>query len=119
MTTSRKRQKQSSKNILYNWMQLILQTDRNPKQNHRDSILPAHPQDVDAGEFSISDFEVRRNGFIFFDMQEYKEKMMARLNSIESRMIVSNISCVVMIGLTTNGKKVWQVEEERRKILIH
>ena len=48
-------------------------------------------------------------------MQEYKEKMMERLNSVESKTIFRNISSIVIIGLTTSGRKAWQVEEETRK----
>ena len=48
-------------------------------------------------------------------MQEHKEKMMERLNSGESKTIFRNISSIVIIGLTTGGRKEWQVEEETRK----
>ena len=52
-------------------MQAILQADQRPKQNHKDAILPAHPQelyllgertwtDVEPGEYSISDYEVSK-----------------------------------------------------------
>ena len=29
-----------------NGMQVILQADQRPKQNHKDAILPAHPQEL-------------------------------------------------------------------------
>ena len=48
-------------------------------------------------------------------MQKYKEKTMERLNSGESKTIFRNISCIVIIGVTTSGRKVWQDEEETRK----
>ena len=48
-------------------------------------------------------------------MQEYKEKMMERLNSVELNIIFRNISSIVIIGLTTSGRKAWQEEEEIRK----
>ena len=49
-------------------------------------------------------------------MEDYIEKMMERLNSGESKTIFRNISCIVIIGLTTSGRKAWQEEEETRKI---
>ena len=48
--------------------------------------------------------QCRRNLFIF-DMQEYKEKTMERLNSGESKTIFRNISCIVIIVLTKKWKK--------------
>ena len=48
-------------------------------------------------------------------MQGYKEKMMERLNSGESKTIFRNISSIVIIGLTTGGRKACQEEEETRK----
>ena len=50
-----------------------------------------------------------RNYNIFFDMQEYKEKMMERLNSGELNTIFRNISSIVIIGV--EGKH----GRERRK----
>ena len=44
-TTSRKLQKCSSKNLRLNWMQVILQAEHRPKQNHNDATLPVHPQE--------------------------------------------------------------------------
>ena len=41
--------------------------------------------------------------------------MKERLNSGESKRIFRNISCIVLSGLTTSGRKVWQEEEETRK----
>ena len=56
-------------------------------------------------------------------MEVYTEKMMERLNSGESKTIFRNISCIVIIGLTTSGRKAWQEDEETRKdtsiVLIH
>ena len=48
-------------------------------------------------------------------MENYIEKMMERLNSVEPKTIFRNISCIVIIGLTTSGRKTWQEEEETRK----
>ena len=48
-------------------------------------------------------------------MEDYIEKMMEQLNSGESKTIFKNISCIVIIGLTTSGRKPWQEEEETRK----
>ena len=56
-------------------------------------------------------------------MEVYLEKTMERLNSGELKTIFRNISCIVIIGLTTSGRKAWQEEEETRKdtsiVLIH
>ena len=41
--------------------------------------------------------------------------MMEQLNSGESKTIIKNISCIVIIGLTISGRKAWQKEEETRK----
>ena len=57
----------------------------------------------------------RRNWFIFFDMQEYKEKTKERLILENKKMIFRNIFSIVIIGLTTSGRKAWQEEEETRK----
>ena len=48
-------------------------------------------------------------------MQEYKEMTMERLNSGESKMIFRNISSIVFIGLTVDGKHAWQQEEDTRE----
>ena len=40
---------------------------------------------------------------------------MEQLNSGESKFIFRNISRIVIIGLTTSGRKPWQEEEETRK----
>ena len=37
---------------------------------------------------------------------------MQQLNSGESRTIFRNIPCIVIIRLTTNGRRAWQEEEE-------
>ena len=56
-------------------------------------------------------------------MEVYLEKTMEQLNSGELKTIFKNISCSVIIGLTTSGRKTWQEEEETRKdtstVLIH
>ena len=55
-------------------MQVILQADQRPKQNHKNEILPTHPQellpigertwtDVEPGEYSISDYDVSKKLF--------------------------------------------------------
>ena len=45
----------------------------------------------------------------------YIEKMMEQSNSGEFKMAFRNISHIVLIGLTTSGRKAWQEEEETRK----
>ena len=48
---------------------------------------------------------------------------MEQLNSGESKTIFRNISCIVIIGQTKSGRKVWQEEHETRKdtsiVLFH
>ena len=51
----------------------------------------------------------------FFVMVVYVEKTMERLNSGESKTIFRNIPCIVIIGLTTNGRSAWQEEEEETR----
>ena len=48
-------------------------------------------------------------------MEVHIEKMMEQLNSGESKTIFKNMSCIVIIGLTTSGRAAWQEEEETRK----
>ena len=48
----------------------------------------------------------------------HHKKMMEQLNSGELRTIFRNISRIVLIGLTTGGRKAWQEEEETRKDTI-
>ena len=43
---------------------------------------------------------------------------MERLNSGESKTIFRNISCIVIIGLTTSGRKAWQEEDTRKDTSI-
>ena len=125
-TTSRKPQKCSAKNMRWNWMRVILHADQRPKQNHKDENLPARPQEqyllvkefgpmLNQENIQSPILKCRRNWFIFFVMEVYLEKMMERLNSGESKRIFRNISCIVIIGLTTSGRKAWQEEEETRK----
>ena len=40
---------------------------------------------------------------------------MEQLNSSESKTIFRNMSCIVIIGLTTSGRKAWQEEEEDKR----
>ena len=80
--------------------------------------------DVEPGEYSIFDYAVSKKLILFFVMQDYLEKMLERLNSGESKTIFRNISCIVIIGLTTSGRKTWQEEEEETRtytniVLIH
>ena len=107
-------------------MQVILQADQRPKQNHKDALLPAHPQELYLLEKELGPMlnqeniqslitKCRRNRFIFFVMEVYPEKVMERLNSGESKTIFRNISCIVIIGLKKSGRKAWQEEEEETR----
>ena len=54
--------------------------------------------------------------------KEHKEKTMERLNSGKLKTIFRNIFSIVLIGLTTSGRKAWQEEETRNDtgtVLIH
>ena len=82
-------------------MQVILQADQRPKQNHKNAILQAHSQELF--------FLERELGLMY-----YLETMMQRLNSGESKTIFGNIPRIVLIGLTTGGRKAWQEEEDTR-----
>ena len=107
-------------------MRVILRADQRPKRNHKEENLPALPQEqfllrrelglmLNQENIQSPIMKCRRNRFIFFVMEEYIEKMMEQLNSGESKMIFRNISGIILIGLTTSGRKPWQEEEETRK----
>ena len=111
-------------------MRVILHAGQRPKQNHKDENLPALPQEPyllgkELGPMLNQeniDSPINDNWFIFFDMQGYKEEMMERFNSGESKTIFRNISSIVIIGLTTSGRKAWQEEETRKDfniVLVH
>ena len=114
-------------------MQVILRVDQRQKQNHKDEILPALPQELYllVKEFGpmLNQENIQspilkcRRIWLYFVMEVYPEKMMERLNSGESKTIFRNISSIVIIGLTKNGRKAWQEEEETWKytsiVLIH
>ena len=107
-------------------MRVILQADQRPKRNYTDENLPALPQELhllvkeigpmlNQEKIQSPIMKCRRNWFIFFVMEVYLEKMMERLNSGESKTMIRNFSCIVIIGLTTSGRKAWQEDEETRK----
>ena len=71
-------------------MQVILQADQRPKQNHKDAILPAHPLELYllGKEFGLMlnhknirspIIQCRRNWSIFFVMEVYFETMMEQI----------------------------------------
>ena len=108
-------------------MQVILQADQSEKQNHKNDILPAHPQELhllgtELGlmlnqENSRSPIiQCRRFWFIFFVMDNMCiEKMMEQFNSWEIKKIFRNISCIVLMDTDESGRAAWQEEEETRK----
>ena len=61
--------------------------------------------DVEPGEYSISDYEVSKKLIHLLRHGRLPRKTMERLNSGESKTIFRNISCFVIIGLTTSGRK--------------
>ena len=75
-------------------MQVILQVDQRPKQNHKDAILPAHPQELfllgkESGlilsqKISRQSLTQCQNNWVHFVvMVIYLEQMMERLNSVD------------------------------------
>ena len=91
---SRKPQKCSSKDIRWNWMQVILQADQRPKQNHKNEILPAYPQELyllgrelglmlNQENIRSPIIKCRINWSIFFVTEIYLETKMEQLNSGE------------------------------------
>ena len=100
-------------------MQVLLPADQRPKQNHKDVILPAHPHEpyLLGKNFGpmLNQENIRPPIIQFFVMEAYLGKMMEQLNSGESKTIFRNISRIVIIGLTTSGRKAWQEEQETRK----
>ena len=71
--------------------------------------------DVEPGEYSISDYEVSKKLIHLLRHGSLHRENDGALNSGESKTIFKNISCIVIIGLTTSGRKAWQEEEETRK----
>ena len=137
-TSSRKPQRSSSKTMRWNRMHVLLQADQRPKQNHKNEILPAHPQELyllrrELGLMSNHKnirspiIQCRRNWSIFFVMdnmcnwvlffvmEAYLETMMERLNSGEKKIILRIIFYIVIIGLTKSGRAVMQEEEGHKK----
>ena len=71
--------------------------------------------DVEPGEYSISDYAVSKKLIHFL---RHGSLFKERLNSGEPKTIFRNMSCIVIIGLKTSGRKAWQEEEETRKIPV-
>ena len=124
-TTSRKPQKCSSKNVLWNWMQVILKPikGQNKAQKTRFCQL-IHKNYTYWGKnldwlnhknIRSPITQCRRNWSIFFVMVVYLEKMMERLNSGEKKIIFRIILCFDIIGLATSGSAAWQEEEEETR----
>ena len=71
--------------------------------------------DVEPGDYSISDYEVSKKLIHLLRHGRQHREMMKQLNSGETTTIFKNISCVVIIRLTTSGRKPWQEDEETKK----
>ena len=110
-------------------MQVTLQADQRPKQNHKDAILPAHSQELyllvrEAGpilnhkNIRSPIIQCRRNWSIFFVMEVYLETMMERSNSGEWKIIFRVILCILNIGLMKSGRAQWQEEDTRKDFSI-
>ena len=107
-------------------MQVILQADQRPKQNHKDAILPAHPQEpILVGERTWTDIERQKYSLSDYTVSRQLSTLLRQGNlprddggAIEfwRREIVFRINlCFVIIGLTKSGRAAWQEEEETRK----
>ena len=95
---------------------MIFQADQKQKQNHRNEILPAHPQEqyllgIELG--LMSNHENNR-----YPISQHARIQRKDDGAIEFWRIKDNlqkhISCIVIIGLTTSGRKAWQEEETRK-----
>ena len=91
-TTSRKPLRCSSKILRWRRKYLLLQADQRPKQNHKDVLLPAHPQKLYLLEKEIGPIsnhkiirppiiQCRSNWSLLFVVVVYLETKMERLNS--------------------------------------
>ena len=108
-------------------MQVLLQTDQRPKQNHKDVPLPVHPQELyilgkelgpvlNQEEYSLSDYPVSkklihllRHGSLPRDRRWSDRILENKRSSSES------ISCILDIGLMKSGRASCQGEEDTRK----
>ena len=70
---------------------------------------------VEPGEYSISDFEVSKKLIHLLRNGSLPRENDGAIEFWKSQTIFRNISCIVIIGLTTSGRKAWQEEEETRK----
>ena len=100
-------------------MYLLLRADQRLKQNHKDEILSAHPQELypsgkESGLMlsqkiilqSITQFQ--NNWVLVFVMVIYLEKTMERLNSGEWRNIFGTILNDLNVGLVKSGRVHWK-----------
>ena len=108
-----------------NWMHVLWRADQRLKRNHKDVLLPAHPQKLyllvkELGPIWTSRIIThrllcRRNWSIFFVMGVYFEKTMERLNSGEEKIIFGTNLRILDIGPMKSRRASWQEEEEKRK----
>ena len=107
-------------------MRVILQADQRPRQNHKDEILPAHPQEQHLLEKELvqsPNNEVSKKLIHLLRHGSLPRENDGAIEFWRSKTIFRNISCIVTIGLTKSGRKAWQEEEETGKdtsiVLIH
>ena len=104
-------------------MFLLVRADQSQKQNHKDAILPAHPQELHLLEKELGPIlnyknirspiiECQRNWSIFFVMVIDFEKMMDRLNSWEKKIIFRINLCIHQTNDDKSERAAWQEEEE-------
>ena len=121
-TTSRKCQRCSSKNMRWNWMQVILEVDQRSKQNHKDAILSAPQELFFWGEnldrcWTRGIFTLRLWCIEEIDSSASSWKSTSRKwwSGWILEIIFRIILCFVIIGLTKSGRTAWQEEEDQKK----
>ena len=109
-------------------MRVTLQADPRPKRNQKSRELAgSSPRTIpigkrtwthcEPGEYSFSDYEVSKKliHLLRHGSLPRENDGAIELHSGESKIIFRNISCIVIIGLTTSGRKTWQEDEDKRK----
>ena len=107
-------------------MQVILHADQRPQQNHKDENLPILPQKryllvkesgpmLNQGEHSISDYAVFKKLIHLLRHAKIQREDDGAIEFWRTKDDLQKyVPAIVIIGLTTSGRKAWQVEEETR-----
>ena len=115
----------SSKKRLYNWMRKILYADQRQKQNHKEENLLALHQEsfpwkegigaiLNQGNISLSEYEISKKvTYLLRRSQKVHREEDGAVHFWRIKENLQNHSHNLFIGLTVDGKHVWQQEEER------